>query len=200
MTWAGLVLAGLCGATPALGSPPAPPKLTVPGSVTAEPESRAGVAVAFAATALDWKERTVPVACAPASGSLFPLGTTTVSCVATDRRGERATDSFQMTVEHLFRPVEGARLKASRRLLFDWFPVEKVRLYNLQLWRRSASGWKKVASVFPSGHRFPLGRTWLYHGHRYRLRGGSYAWFVWPWLGSRYGSILGGNSFSVQKT
>ncbi|MDX2029826.1 MAG: M12 family metallo-peptidase [Blastocatellia bacterium] len=40
----------------------------------------------------------VTIVCAPASGSAFPLGTTTVTCTATDSGGAMASTSFQVTV------------------------------------------------------------------------------------------------------
>jgi len=40
----------------------------------------------------------VTVVCAPPSGSQFPLGTTTVSCTATDGSANVATCSFTVTV------------------------------------------------------------------------------------------------------
>ncbi|WP_371321789.1 HYR domain-containing protein, partial [Vibrio parahaemolyticus] len=36
----------------------------------------------------------------PASGSTFPLGTTTVNCSATDNHGNTSTCSFTVTVTH----------------------------------------------------------------------------------------------------
>src|SRR6185503_12292687 len=40
----------------------------------------------------------VTVVCTPASGSCFPVGTTTVTCTATDASGNTATCSFTVTV------------------------------------------------------------------------------------------------------
>jgi hypothetical protein len=40
----------------------------------------------------------VTVACTPPSGSLFPVGTTTVSCVATDMAGNKASCTFPVSV------------------------------------------------------------------------------------------------------
>jgi hypothetical protein len=46
------------------------------------------------------------VACQPASGSSFAIGTTTVTCTATDDEGNVATGSFRVTIE----PPEGIAL------------------------------------------------------------------------------------------
>ncbi len=40
----------------------------------------------------------VTVLCTPASGTYFPLGTTTVTCSAVDSRGNRASKSFTVKV------------------------------------------------------------------------------------------------------
>jgi hypothetical protein len=182
----------------ALADPPGPPALTTPVSVTAEPASRGGASVVFESSAVDWKGRAVPVGCQPASGTLFPLGRTRVSCTAIDRRHERTIKSFPLTVEHLYLPQEGAALRAQHPLRFAWYRSRPARLYNVQLWRQSAQGWKKIASVFPTRPRFVLEPSWSYQGRRYRLGQGFYFWYVWPWLGSRYGVMLGRNAFAVR--
>jgi hypothetical protein len=195
----GLLAAGLLfAATPALADPPPAPVLSVPGVVTSESQSRAGARVSFSTSGTDWRGQPVPVACEPVSGSLFPLGQTRVVCTATDRRHQSTTESFPLTVEHLYRPGEGATVPALRRRPFAWYPVEGARYYNLQLWRQSQGGWKKIASVFPSRERFVLEPSWVHQGRRYRLAEGSYRWFAWPWLGSHYGPLLGRNTFFVR--
>ena len=50
----------------------------LPSSITAEATSGSGATVDFTATALDAVDGDVPVGCTPASGSVFPLGTTRV--------------------------------------------------------------------------------------------------------------------------
>ena len=38
--------------------------------------------------------------CTPASGGTFPLGTTTVNCLATDAAGNKAEDGFKVSVTY----------------------------------------------------------------------------------------------------
>src|SRR5262249_31796706 len=57
-------------------------------------------AVTYTATASDLVDGTIAPTCAPASGSTFPLGTTTVSCSATDAHSNTATGTFKVTVSH----------------------------------------------------------------------------------------------------
>lgn len=55
--------------------------------------------VTFAPTATDAVDPAPTVACVPASGSVFPLGDTTVTCTATDSSSNMDTCSFNVTVE-----------------------------------------------------------------------------------------------------
>ena len=52
----------------------------------------------FALTLTLLVDGSVPVICMPASGSTFPVGTTTVSCTATDHAGNKAAASFAVSV------------------------------------------------------------------------------------------------------
>lgn len=61
-----------------------PPSLHMPANITVPQTSPAGAVVTFTATATDLVNPNPTVTCAPASGSTFPLGTTTVECTATD--------------------------------------------------------------------------------------------------------------------
>ena len=75
------------------------PHVNVPADKTAEATSPTGAVVTFSATATDAEDATAPVpTCAPASGSTFPLGTTTVNCTATDSEGLSDSGSFHVTV------------------------------------------------------------------------------------------------------
>ncbi|MEU1785511.1 VWA domain-containing protein [Streptomyces sparsogenes] len=57
-----------------------------------------GTKVDFTATAEDTVDGELPVTCAPASGSLFPIGTTEVTCTATDSSGNTGSDTATFTV------------------------------------------------------------------------------------------------------
>ncbi len=81
------------------------PVLTLSGNVTAEATSAAGATVSFTVSATDNKDGTVPVTTSSASGSTFPLGTTTVTATATDAAGNTATQTFTVTVVDTVAPV-----------------------------------------------------------------------------------------------
>jgi hypothetical protein len=84
----------------------APVLAHVPADVTVEATSRNGAVVTYALpTATDAVDTSVMVKCAPASGRPFDLGTTTVTCKATDKSGNQATASFTVTVVDTTPPV-----------------------------------------------------------------------------------------------
>jgi hypothetical protein len=70
------------------------PALTLPTIVTATDTSGTTTAVTYSATAVDIVDGVVAPVCEPASGSLFPIGSTTVTCTATDAHGNKATGTF----------------------------------------------------------------------------------------------------------
>ena len=77
-----------------------------PANVTAEATSAAGARVTFALPkATDVADNNVSVSCAPASGSTFSIGTTTVVCVGADNAGNQASTSFRVTVRDTTNPT-----------------------------------------------------------------------------------------------
>jgi HYR domain/Low-density lipoprotein receptor repeat class B len=75
-----------------------PPAIAVPADMVVEATRPGGAVVTYAATATDGGDGAVSVTCAPASGSVFALGTTVVGCSATDAAGNRAEQTFRVTV------------------------------------------------------------------------------------------------------
>ena len=73
------------------------PTLQLPTSVTALATSLAGGPVTFVVSATDDRPGAT-VMCVPASGSVFPLGLSQVSCRATDTAGNHAEGSFMAMV------------------------------------------------------------------------------------------------------
>ncbi len=85
-----------------------PPTIACPGNlVVANDLGECGAIVSFAdmVTADDDCDADPSVSCVPMSGSFFPVGTTTVTCTATDRGGLSATCSFDVTVNDDEDPV-----------------------------------------------------------------------------------------------
>jgi RNA polymerase sigma factor (sigma-70 family) len=81
------------------------PRLVVPSPLTVEATGPAGATATFQASATDRVDRGVKAACAPTSGSTFPLGATSVRCSARDASGNRVAASFPVTVVDTTAPV-----------------------------------------------------------------------------------------------
>jgi hypothetical protein len=75
-----------------------PPVVTVPAGLTVDATSPGGAKVTYAASAADGVDTSPSLVCAPASGSTFPIGTTTVTCTATDAAGNSASAHFDVHV------------------------------------------------------------------------------------------------------
>ena len=74
------------------------PVLSAPGNQTAEATGPGGAAVSFSVTASDNVDPSPSVNCSPASGSTFPLGSTTVNCTARDAANNMSNTSFTVTI------------------------------------------------------------------------------------------------------
>jgi hypothetical protein len=75
-----------------------PPSLTLPANISVEADSGSGTVVTFTAGASDLVSPSVTPTCNPPSGSTFAIGTTGVSCSATDGAGNPANGNFTVTV------------------------------------------------------------------------------------------------------
>ncbi len=76
-----------------------PPDLGALPSPSASTTDPSGTAVTFATpSATDVVDPSPTVACDPASGSTFPVGTTAVTCTATDASGNHASGTFDVSV------------------------------------------------------------------------------------------------------
>ena len=89
------------------------PAITPHADVSATATSNSSAPVAYTdPTAQDLVDGARPVGCVPASGSSFPVGATTVTCSASDTRGNSATRSFKVNVGYnfngFFQPVDNA--------------------------------------------------------------------------------------------
>ncbi len=109
-------------------------------------------------------------------------------------KSERAVDIIATGA--LLRPRPGQQIAPTGPLTLRWIAVKRASYYNVQVIRNG-----KILSVWPTRSRFQLRRTWVYKGHRYRLRPGVYHWYVWPGFGrltaGDYGRLLGRSRFVV---
>jgi len=93
-----LPLAG-CGGHKSPGGPSAnPPQLTCPADISVKSVSTAAQTVNFDPPMATGGAAPLQTTCTPASGSSFPLGSTTVNCTATDASSKTAMCSFKVTL------------------------------------------------------------------------------------------------------
>ena len=83
------------------------PSIETPSRLVAEASSAAGAAVSFAISASEGGEAVLPdgIGCSPASGSVFPLGSTTVTCSVSDNLGNISSQSFEVVVQDTTPPL-----------------------------------------------------------------------------------------------
>jgi uncharacterized repeat protein (TIGR03803 family) len=75
-----------------------PPVLQLPGNIVTNATTALGATVNYTVTATDNSGGLVRISCSPVSGSVFPIGTRTVNCTATDPAGNVATGKFTVKV------------------------------------------------------------------------------------------------------
>ena len=81
------------------------PAITVPADMTVEATSGSGATVTYSASASDLVDGSITPTCTPASGGTFALGTTTVTCEATDDAGNTGSKTFTITVQDTTAPA-----------------------------------------------------------------------------------------------
>ena len=81
------------------------PSLSLSSDITAEATTSAGAAVTYSASVTDNLDANVTLTCAPASGSNFAIGSTTVNCSSTDQADNTANGSFLVQVGDTTGPV-----------------------------------------------------------------------------------------------
>jgi len=75
-----------------------PPLILVPSDITIDANDSSGARVDYSVKAIDDEDGVLRPNCSPSSGSLFPIGKTTVTCSATDNSGNSDKKSFVITV------------------------------------------------------------------------------------------------------
>lgn len=75
-----------------------PPQIALPADITVEATGPNGAPVTYAGSVVDNLDPSPVLACAPASGSVFPVGTTVVTCTATDHSKNAVTATFNVRV------------------------------------------------------------------------------------------------------
>ena len=78
-----------------------PPVLADPSDRSVTTGDPRGAAVTYSPTATDIVDAAPVVDCSPGSGWTFPVGTRTVTCTATDAKGNHSSARFDVTVEYV---------------------------------------------------------------------------------------------------
>nr|MBP8273733.1 HYR domain-containing protein [Acidobacteriota bacterium] len=127
---------------------------SLPSSSPVAATSAAGRSVSFAPVAVDVVTGPATAVCAPASGSVFPIGATTVTCTASDATGHASSTSFVVTVADTAPvvTVPGSMVVEANRttgalVVFTASALDAV------------DGARSVACVPASGSVFPFGAT-----------------------------------------
>lgn len=106
------------------------PVVTVPANVRTAATSAGGAAVTFAASAADNVSGPLVASCSPASGDTFRIGTTQVTCTATDAAGNTGGATFSVTVDDVTTPGrmhgDGFIRKGDTRYEFSFRVAERA--------------------------------------------------------------------------
>ena len=108
-----------------------PPIITLPDPMTVSATSASGVVVTFSVKAADVVSGPVVATCLPASGSIFPVGATAVTCTARDDASNLASGSFTITVKAATPGEmngEGAVHDTTAKYHFEFNVVETARI------------------------------------------------------------------------
>lgn len=134
------------------------PVIAAHDAVTVEATSSTGATVTYTSpVANDVVEGDVPTTCFPASGSVFAMGSTSVTCLARDSRGNQAAPaSFTVTVRDTTAPVIEAHASIT---VMSVNPLGTSVTYSSPATHDAVDG-DGVASCTPvSGSVFALGTT-----------------------------------------
>jgi autotransporter-associated beta strand protein len=131
-----------------------PPTISTPGHVTVNATNNQGAIVNFSPTATAASGASLAVTSIPASGSGFPIGTTAVTCTATDLHGNTATATFQVTVQtNGFTavppspPVAASPTAAFGSVTLSWSAVPYATSYTIRRATSSNGTYAVIASA-----------------------------------------------------
>jgi len=129
--------------------------ITIPSNMIVEAASDAGAVVNFATSAMDAVSGSLATTSSPASGSIFPLGTTTVTVAASDAAGNNAIQTFTITVGDTTAPV----ITVPSNLIVEATSAAGAVVNFSSSATDTVSGSLATTSSPVSGSTFPLGTT-----------------------------------------
>jgi cytoskeletal protein RodZ len=95
------------------------PQLFLPANISREGDTIGGAVISYQVSATDTEDGLISVDCAPRSGSLFSVGSTPVSCSATDSQGTKSTNSFTIDVKDTRPPTISSHADVSVQATSD---------------------------------------------------------------------------------
>ena len=131
-----------------------PPTLTLE-DLSVEATGPAGAPATYSVSVTDDVQPAPAAVCAPASGTTFPLGTTTVTCTATDAAGNTGTGSFDVTVVDTTPPA----LSLPADFTVDVFDPKGLSANYTATATDAVDPAPVVVCTPPSGTMPPTGRT-----------------------------------------
>ena len=135
------------------------PVITVPNDISVNTPDPAGAAVSYTATATDNIDGAITPTCTPASGAVFPVGTTTVTCTAKDAHGNQGQATFKVRVVLVdVTPPAFSNVPATVKREADG-PTGSVVTYTPPTAVDNVDGPVPVTCSPLSGKLFPLGVT-----------------------------------------
>ena len=134
-----------------------PPVFASHADVIAEATGPNGATVTYVnPIATDAIDGVVAVTCAPLSGGVFALGSTTITCTASDKSGNVGTSTFAVVVKDTTGPTIGAHLDVTAEATG---PSGAKVTYANPTASDLVDGTAAVSCVPASGSTFPLGNT-----------------------------------------
>ena len=126
-----------------------PPEITVPANLTVETTESNGAQVSFSTSATDLVSGSRPTLDTPASGSLFALGTTTVTTTSLDATGNAASKTFTVKVQYPLptAPTGLSSTPANAQVALSWSAVPFASTYNVKRSTVIGGPYATVASV-----------------------------------------------------
>jgi len=137
------------------------PNLTVPSDMTISTEDVNGTpTVTYTVTATDDRSVTSGPTCDKPSGSMFGIGTTTVTCTASDAAGNSGTTSFNVIVEYTFVDTTAPGFASFDNIeLSTTNPAGTVVNYSLPSATDNVAVTSGPTCDKPSGSMFGIGTT-----------------------------------------
>ena len=140
-----------------------PPVLTLPSDISATATMAQGAVVDFSATATDNVDGAITPVCTPASGSVFPIGTTIVNAYAVDSSLNAAGGSFTITVLPgpfvLTAPTGLMATPGDQSATLAWNAVTPATTYHIKRSSSSSGPFTTVASGVTSTSYMDTGLT-----------------------------------------